>query len=79
MIDVKNMSFDQLQELKKEIAAIENEKTRTYNVSFKITFRANRVDDLADPGQFSDHVYDMCSYWNLKLPEQITDITVTEI
>lgn len=80
MIDLQNMSFEELQQLKKDIADLENEKTRTYRVSFQITFGAKRTDDLSDPDTFADHVLDdMFSYWNLHLPERVFDVTVKEI
>lgn len=80
MIDLQNMSYEELQELKKDIAALENKKTRTYQVSFQITFGATRTDDLSDSNAFADHIIDdIFSYWDLKLPERIFDVTVKEI
>ena len=80
MIDLQNMSFEELQKLKTDIADIENTKTRTYEVSYKVTFRANRTDDIADPESFLDHVYDdLQAVWNFKLPEGVKDVVVKEI
>lgn len=71
--------MNEIAALEKQIAAVKATKTRTYKVSFEITFRADRTDDLADPDFFQDHVKDAFNYFNLSIPEEVSNVVVTEV
>lgn len=80
MVDLNNLSYSDIQRMKQRIAEVESTITRTYEVSFKITFAAARDDDLADLESFADHVHDAFDYFGLVGPREcITDINVVEI
>jgi hypothetical protein len=76
---VSQLSVKEIQQLQEKITEILSEKTRTYQVSFKVTFKADRIDDLADTESFESHVTDAFSFFNFQHVEGITDIDVTEL
>ena len=80
MIDLQNLTFDEIQQIKNAIAVFENEKIRTYEISFRISFRTVRDDALINPGILSNHIItNILSHWDVELPERIDFISVKEI
>ena len=71
--------MDELRELEQRIADIKATQTRTYRVTFDITFRADRTDDLADPDMFESHVYDAFEHFNLSSVEAVSSVSIKEI
>ena len=69
----------EIEELKKKLDEIVSTKTRTYEVSFRVSFNASRTDDISHIGSFEDHVGDAFSYFGFSSNEGITDVFVNEI
>lgn len=82
MIDLSELGYDELQELKKQISKIESKKTRKYEITFSVEFFAKREEtDLDDIESFCDSFPDViASTYNLKDPiERITIISSKEV
>jgi hypothetical protein len=82
MINLTELNYDELQQLKQQIAKIESQKTRKYEITFTIEFMAKREEtDLDDVESFCDSVYDVVAdQYNLKNPvERITFISSKEV
>lgn len=79
MIDISKLTMDELRDLEQQISSVRATKTRTYRVTFDITFKADRKDDLADTDSFESHVYDAFGHFGLTLPETISNVSVKEI
>jgi len=82
MIDLSELGYDELQELKRQISSIESKKTRKYEITFSIEFFAKREEtDLDDIESFCDSFPDVIfDAYNLKDPiERITIIDSKEV
>jgi hypothetical protein len=63
MIDISNLSYDELQDLKRQIANVEKDKIQTFEFTFKVDVKCTRDDDFADIVSFSDHIVDEVENW----------------
>lgn len=82
MINLTELNYEELQQLKQQIAKIESQKTRKYEITFTIEFMAKREEsDLGDVESFCDSFYDVIAdQYHLKNPiERIQFLKMEEI
>lgn len=81
-ISLEELSYNELQDLKRQIEAAESQKLRKYTVSFEVYFQAKRPEtDMDHPDSFEDSVWDIISSsYDLKGPmERLENMKVTEV